>query len=267
MEADPGRTRMEGLARRVEAIRDPALHGALFSEYFGASPSAQLVEDLDWLLRHAHRGSTGALYLGVAGYLLGTSAPSYHLVEQLYRAAREAAADGVALLFLDPPARRNADSWTGEADPALMDRTLGERKWMARRPDRVMLQRLVRVAEPDVVRILLHNPRLTERDVVWIAARRPNKAAVLVEVARARRWQRSLAVRLALVQNPYTPPRFSVALCPTLPRHELRRLAREPSLHPMASQMVQYLVRVRDGGEVEDEAGASIVPFKPTESP
>ncbi len=250
---------MEALARRVEAVRDPALHGAVLSDYFEVSGSEELVEDLDWLLSNAHRGNTGPLYTSMAAFLTGESGPSYERVEELYRKARESETSGVALLFLDPPARRRADSWSGEADPAIMDRTLGEQKWMARRPDRTTLERVVRVAEPAVVRILLGNPRLTERDVVWIAARRPNKAGVLVEVARARRWHRSLAVRLALIQNPYTPPRFAVALCPTLPRNELRRLSKEPGLHPMTVQMAQYLVRVRRGTEAEE--GGEVVPF------
>ena len=59
--------------------------------------------------------------------------------------------------------------------------TLGERKSLARRPDRAMLDRLLHDPHPDVIRRLLRNPRLTEDDVVRLAARRPGRPEVLVE--------------------------------------------------------------------------------------
>jgi hypothetical protein len=102
--------------------------------------------------------------------------------------------------------------------------TLGERKAMARRPDRFMLDRLLRDPEPTVIRNLLGNGRITEEDVVRLAARRPNFAVVLEEVAKHPRWSTSNRVRVALVQNPYTPVSVSVPIVPLLLRHELAQL-------------------------------------------
>ena len=51
--------------------------------------------------------------------------------------------------------------------------TLGERKSLARRPDRDLIARVMRDPNPDVIRILLNNPGLTESDVVRVCARRP----------------------------------------------------------------------------------------------
>lgn len=99
--------------------------------------------------------------------------------------------------------------------------TLGERKAHARRPNRFMLDRLLRDPEPSVVRNLLQNPRITEDDVVRMVARRPNYPAVLEEVARHPKWSGSLRTRLAMVLNPHTPTYVSVPLVPMLLRHEL----------------------------------------------
>ncbi|MGD8863380.1 MAG: hypothetical protein PVI30_25425, partial [Myxococcales bacterium] len=51
--------------------------------------------------------------------------------------------------------------------------SLGERKALARRNDRDLITRVLRDPHPDVIRILLGNPALTEEDVVRLCARRP----------------------------------------------------------------------------------------------
>lgn len=102
--------------------------------------------------------------------------------------------------------------------------TLGERKSFARKPDRFMLDRLLRDPDPSVIRNVLGNPRITEDDVVRLAARRPNFADVIEEVIRHARWSGSERVRLAIVLNPYTPPAVAVPLVPLLLRQELQQV-------------------------------------------
>src|SRR5688572_8898608 len=50
--------------------------------------------------------------------------------------------------------------------------TLGERKSIARRPRRDLIERALGDPHPEVIRLLLQNPRLTEADVIRICARR-----------------------------------------------------------------------------------------------
>ena len=85
--------------------------------------------------------------------------------------------------------------------------TLGERKSLARRPDRAMLERLLGDPHPLVIKRVLANPRLTEdfQTVLRLAAKRPCRPDVLAEIARAPRWAHSARVRLALILNPGTP--------------------------------------------------------------
>jgi hypothetical protein len=100
--------------------------------------------------------------------------------------------------------------------------TLGERKALARRPDRGALERLAADPHPDVVRQVLRNPRLTEDDVVRLAAKRPAHADVLAEIARSVRWMSRPRVRMALVLNPDTPQELAAPICGMLLRHELK---------------------------------------------
>lgn len=102
--------------------------------------------------------------------------------------------------------------------------TLGERKALARRPDRFALDRLLRDPDPTVIRNVLANPRITENDIVRMAARRPAYAEVISEIARHPEWASRARVRLAIVQNPFTPPDISVPMVRLLIRPELRRV-------------------------------------------
>lgn len=108
--------------------------------------------------------------------------------------------------------------------------TLGERKALARGHDRDQLDRLLRDPHPLVIKNLLLNPRITEDDVVRLAAKRPTYPDVQEQIARSERWCVRPRVRLALAQNPYTPVSLSVPTLPLLLRHEIHEIAHSPEL-------------------------------------
>ena len=103
--------------------------------------------------------------------------------------------------------------------------SLGERKSLARRNDREMLARVLRDPHPDVIRIVLGNPGLTESDLVRLCARRPSSTEVLREVFKSARWVVRYAVKLTLALNPYTPLDIALQLAPHLKAQDLRRVA------------------------------------------
>lgn len=110
--------------------------------------------------------------------------------------------------------------------------TLGERKSLARTHDRSLIQRVVRDPHPDVIRILLDNPALTEEDVVRVCAARPNDPSVLHTVYRHRRWVVRYRPRNAIVRNPDTPLDTALLLAPLLRRAELTEAAASSELAP-----------------------------------
>jgi hypothetical protein len=105
--------------------------------------------------------------------------------------------------------------------------TLGERKSLARRPDRRLIDRVLRDPHPDVIEMLLMNPRLTEPDVVRLCARRPNAPEILLRVFRSPRWAIRPKVRAALALNPSTPPAIAEAVVPLLAPEDLHALAQD----------------------------------------
>jgi hypothetical protein len=99
--------------------------------------------------------------------------------------------------------------------------TLGERKALARGRDRFMIDRLLRDPHPAVIKNLLGNPRVTEDDVIRLASRRPTFPDVQTEIARSSRFGHRPRVRLAIVQNPFSPTSLSVPLVPLLVKQDL----------------------------------------------
>jgi hypothetical protein len=120
--------------------------------------------------------------------------------------------------------------WHHSSDGADGAMTLGQRKWLARRPNRETMQRLLADPHPDVIRSLLRNPRITEDDLVRLAAKRPGRGEVLAELARSTKWSHRPRVRMALVMNPGTPPEIAARIAGLLLRPELDLVARSPAV-------------------------------------
>lgn len=121
--------------------------------------------------------------------------------------------------------------------------TLGERRALARKPSRAMLAKLLHDPHPMVVSILLANPRITEDDVVAMAARRPGRPETLVEIAKA--WSRRPRVRLAIALHPGAPPAVTVPLLALLARPELGEVARATDLLPVVRATATELWELR----------------------
>ncbi len=123
--------------------------------------------------------------------------------------------------------------------------TLGERKSLARTHDRILIQRVVRDPHPDVVRILLDNPSLTEDDVVRICALRPNDPGVLQAVYRHRRWVVRYRPRNAIVRNPDCPLDTALLLAPLLRPGELKEAAVASGLAPALRLSCRSILELR----------------------
>jgi hypothetical protein len=102
--------------------------------------------------------------------------------------------------------------------------TVGERRSLARRPNRRSFEKLLGDPHPLVIRQLLQNPKLTEDDVVRLVARRPPRAAVLEEMARSPQWLCRRRVRMALLFNPGSPSSLAMPLLGVCTRGELREI-------------------------------------------
>lgn len=120
---------------------------------------------------------------------------------------------------------------------------LGERRALARQPSRATLDKLMRDPHPMVARIVLANPRITEDDVLRMAARRPSSSQIVVEIARS--WTRSPRVRMAIVLNPGSPPAVSVPLLSLVTRPELAAVMNAADLPAVVRATARDLHQLR----------------------
>ncbi|MEZ4439101.1 MAG: hypothetical protein R3B72_08430 [Polyangiaceae bacterium] len=202
------------------------------SELYAGEPE-ELAEALNLLCVAAEGGDP------LAREILGAFAPLAVDVEHLRQLdAIRAAAIGASFLatarFLRATTPEGHFLDRKEIAPgAVMERddgsplTLGERRALARRPTRTNIDRLMRDPHPMVAKILLQNPRITQDDIVRMAAFRPANPQVVVEIAKA--WSHHARIRRTIILNPGTPPAVSVPLLPLLVRPELAevKLARD----------------------------------------
>jgi len=71
---------------------------------------------------------------------------------------------------------------------------------------------------------------LAEREVLLAASRRPQRAEVLEEIFRSRRWSSNRRVRRSLALNPYSPPALASAALALLTAPDLREVAADQTI-------------------------------------
>jgi hypothetical protein len=193
--------------------------------------AAQLLEEVLALERSGDEAA--ACVLGTTLAALEDESLCGDFTASLARLPRTSLPEAVeGLLASGPPARTLDEDAAARADARNFPETLGLLKTRARTArDADTLSRLALASNPQVVRNLLLNPRLTEPDVVRLAARRPARSEPLAEVWRSR-WSTRHLVRRALAFNPYLPPEVGVKLVPLLLRTDWEELVGDASLHP-----------------------------------
>jgi hypothetical protein len=227
--------RAESLVRATLSLGDAGLRAAYVASVARAWSVPDLAHALDAVCERAEQAEASAREALIAI----VDALNADGMDEVVQRLREHAA-GESLLALDrlirsPPQvpRRDAGvrSRTGIiAAPSGRPLTLGERKSLARRPDRDTMERLLGDPHPDVIHRLLRSARLLEDDVVRLAAKRPGRADVLAEIARSTKWSHRPRVRMALVMNPATPPEIASRVAGLLLRPELERVVSSPAV-------------------------------------
>jgi hypothetical protein len=123
--------------------------------------------------------------------------------------------------------------------------TLGERKSLARRPNRRAFEQLLTDPHPQVIRQLLGNPHLTETDIVTLLALRPGRPSTVETLAEFPNWLVCTRIRLAIIYSPASPSHIAVPLIALLTRPELEEIADSPSIHVVLRGTAQEFLERR----------------------
>ncbi|MRG97355.1 hypothetical protein [Polyangium spumosum] len=228
---DPSAALAARLCKVVPALADLGMRTALVLRTLEAAGLPTAARALDKLASRAEQADpTAREVLAALLPLLGDPAHAAWITA-LRDLARDASLLGLSRLLrrrtrvADPPPSSPIEHRGIALEPGGRPLSLGERRALARMPARAVLDKLLADPHPRVVENLLANPRLTEDDVVRIAAKRPQKPEVASEIARSARWMARARVRMTFVLNPGTPPELSVPVLSQLLRHELAEVA------------------------------------------
>ncbi len=223
----------EALARRVAALADLEMRVAYVRHELARLDPAELADLLLLVATRAETRDKPHLELLLAVSLALEGFPSDGKKRAAVAVAAERGLTCVVDLLADAGPQHEEQVAQKVPDfGAGRPLTLGERKALARRNDRDLIARVLRDPHPDVIRILLGNPSLTERDVVRLCARRPVSPETIRQVFRSAKWIARYEVRRAIVLNPHTPLGISMQLCRLLTRQDARRVAESAELHP-----------------------------------
>jgi hypothetical protein len=90
--------------------------------------------------------------------------------------------------------------------------------------------------------LVLRNPRITEQEVKAVASSRAVRDDLLRSISRNKKFMKSYQVKLALVENPKTPPSISLPLLGQLRENDLKRLAKSRSVSSAVQQQARRMV-------------------------
>lgn len=213
------------LERRIAAIHERDMRHAIIVDFISGLDEFELVTILDEIHQRAKNGfgSSREVLQEFSLEPCAISSLPYKRVQKSYAIAMAKQLPDVAGMFLGAPLPQSSitidEAFTGND---YLDIPLGIRRQAARTKDRFLIDRLLHDRDHRVIKLLLENPRVVERDVVSIAARRPTRPEILEMISKHRKWASRYMVRKALCGNPYTPHQIAFRLLSTLMLQDLR---------------------------------------------
>ena len=225
--------------KRLGGVKDPGPRLNLLAELI-AEDQVVFGDLFIHTTRNLGKARCRTVYQDLVRLVSGARQVSYEDREMLYAHARTAGHPILRFLVLDP-GRGAAVELEPMDDIELEDKTLGEKKTLARTGDLLLVDRLTRDPDPRVIEVLLDHPRLTEAVVLKIATRRPVHPEALIAVMHHPRWGARAAIIEAVARNPNTPPGVAGALVPLLSRRVRRQILTGSAAHPLVRALTAEL--------------------------
>lgn len=184
----------------------------------------------------------GLVVTGTLNAVLGATR-----MAELAGEAQTRCAYGVAAILLDLPNETAGDlPYQPFLDASLKETPLGMRKALARKPDFKLIQRIARDQDHRVIRTLLDNSRLTEKDVIHIGSTRPTSPRVLEVIYDHPKWIARYSVKRVIVLSPYSPLSMSMRLLTFLTTEDLREVCEALDLSETLRDQAERIIAEKE---------------------
>ncbi len=243
----------ETLLAKLDAILDPDLRLHRFGKHLAAQSPSVAALTVAALRARVMAGEDRArrLCLGLLDRTRLSRVVDADHLEGIRRALVQTGEPSAGLLRRGPRRPRATEGETGTRPKE----PVGQRISLARRTTRRLIERSLFDPDARVVRTILRNPRLTEADVLKLAAARRTTPEALEAIALEDRWITRYPVKVALANNPVTPPRVVLNLLPFLFRQDLEWLATASPSQDVREQAASVLAH-RPGARVAHDPAA-----------
>lgn len=238
----------ERLVDNLRAYKEPLIRESVFSQKVKELPADLLADIVMHVISRAYQKEEK--FLEIVDMFTDKALLKNSLGEkgmyELTRSATEKGYKEFAVFWIESrhrPQNREPKSMEVDEplpDPALGGMPLGIRKSLSKTHNRDVIEKLLYDPEPSVVRGLLDNPRITERDVVKIASRRPTTDKIARTVYSHEKWKHRYSVQCSLAMNPYTPAEISLKILPKLFSADLEEIMNDSRL----SDIVRMQARI-----------------------
>jgi len=125
--------------------------------------------------------------------------------------------------------------------------TVKDRIKLAMKGDREARSILVRDGNKIVSTAVVHNPRITDKEVESIAAMRTVSEETLRAISTTRAWARSYPIIHNLARNPRTPLPNAIQILPRLRTHDLQTLSQNRNVPEAVRRQAYRLAQTRKG--------------------
>lgn len=244
----------------VAHVSTAELRARAAASAFTALPAVVAVRVAGRLLRLARDRAPASDTLGALARALARGLVEAEFVAECLGLARSLADRLAEALFADGPAAREYDvNQEPFVDRRMRQLSPGEKRALSKSRDIDVLTRLAHEQDVRVINDLLANPRVTEREAVLVASRRPTHARILEAVLQSR-FGAARRVRRAVAHNPYSPVTLAVRAVAGLTTPELDQVAQDDKVADPVRQHARALARGRQASAAERDARAPAAP-------
>jgi hypothetical protein len=118
---------------------------------------------------------------------------------------------------------------------------------LAMKGDREARTILVRDGNKIVSTAVVHNPRITDKEIENIASMRSVSEDVLRQIGINRAWARAYPIIHNLARNPRTPLATAVTILPRLQNRDLQALSQNRNVPDAVRRQAHRLIQTRSG--------------------
>jgi hypothetical protein len=129
----------------------------------------------------------------------------------------------------------------------VMMMTVKDRVKLGLKGDREARAILIRDSNRVVAAAVIHNPRITDKEVENIASMRTVSDEVLRIIAMNRAWARSYSIIFNLARNPRTPVPTAINILPRIHSKDLQHISQNRNVPEAVRRQAQRLVATRSG--------------------